>query len=148
MKNSQQIISSLQDKPKFSKLSNFRCIQKIKSLFLPEVQRYVIYGYIKNNVLFFVLNHNAGKQEFDNTVRSVKSSLNTFTPDECSKNKITDIKAYVSHKRHKDDTLYLGSSTYETFPERSHAAFTNSVTDEKLHKVIENIRKILDDRKD
>ncbi len=60
MKNTTQIITSLQNKPQFSKLSKFK--------------------YIQNNTLFFMLNHNLGNQEFNNNVVNIKSALNFHMP--------------------------------------------------------------------
>ena len=148
MKNANQIVSSLQSKPQFSKLSQFRCIKKIQELFPMHLQKMIVYGYIKNNILNFVLSHPWAKQEFDIIIQSIKTPLKHYTPTECTNNTFSDIRAYVSFKPYKDDTLHGGSSTHETFPERSHAEFVNSATDERLYNVIEDIRKILNDRQD
>ena len=92
MKNATQIITSLQNKPQFSKLNRFKCIEKIQSMFMPSFTRFVKFTYFQNNTLFFVLNHSAGKQEFDKTVQNIKSALNFYTPDECSQMKVENIK--------------------------------------------------------
>ena len=55
------------------------------------------FAYIKNETLYFVLNHPAGKQEFDNNIQNIKSALNFHTPEECSETLIRDIKAFVTH---------------------------------------------------
>ena len=147
MKNATQIIFSLQNKPQFSKLSQFRCIKKIQELFPDHLQKMIVYGYIKNNIINFVLSHPWAKQEFDIIIQSIKTPLKHFTPPECINSTFTDIRAYVSFKPYKDEALHLGSSSDEHFPERANAEFTNSVQDQKLSKIIEEIRKIIDDRK-
>ncbi len=148
MKNANQIISSLQSKPQFSKLSKFHCIKKIQELFPMHLQKMIVYGYIKNNILNFVLSHPWAKQEFDIIIQSIKTPLKHMPPSECQDASFNDIRAYVSFKPYKDDSLYLGSSTDERFPERSHGEFINSATDERLYNVIEDIRKILHDKQD
>ena len=95
MKNATQIITSLQYKPQFSKLNKFKCIDKIQSMFMPSFTRFVKFAYIQNNTLFFVLNHNAGKQEFNNNVQTIKSALNFHMPKECCEILVTDIKTDV-----------------------------------------------------
>lgn len=148
MKNANQIVSSLQSKPQFSKLSKIRCIKKIQELFPMHLQKMIVYGYFKNNILNFVLSHPWAKQEFDIIIQSIKTPLKQIPPLECEEATFTDIRAYVSFKPYKDDSLYSGSSTHETFPERSHAEFVNNAKDERLYNVIEDIRKILNDRQD
>ena len=148
MKNANQIVSSLQSKPQFSKLSKIRCIKKIQELFPMHLQKMIVYGYFKNNTLNFVLSHPWAKQEFDIIIQSIKTPLKQMPPLECKDAAFTDIRAYVSFKPYKDETLHEGSSTHETFPERSHAEFVNSAQDERLYNVIEDIRKILNDRQD
>lgn len=147
MKNSQQIISSLQNEPRFKKLSNVRCIKKIQGLFPPHLQKMIIYGYIQNKTIYFVFSHPWAKQEFHNIIESIKTPLKNFTPNECKEINFQDIKAYVSHKPYKNSTLYVGSSTAMSFKERAKAKFSNNVKDKNLYNIIEDIRKILDDRK-
>lgn len=148
MKNANQIISSLQSKPQFSKLSQFHCIKKIQELFPIHLQKMIVYGYIKNNILNFVLSHPWAKQEFDIIIQSIKTPLKQIPPLECKGLSFNDIRAYVSFKPYKDESLHNGSSTDARFVERSHAEFTNSVTDKRLYDVIEDIRKILNDTQD
>ena len=147
MKNASQIISSLQNKPQFSKLSKFHCIKKIQELFPIHLQKMIVYGYIKNNILNFVLSHPWAKQEFDIIIQSIKTPLKHYTPNECIDTSFNDIRAYVSFKPYKDDSLHVGSSTDMRFKERADAEFVNSVQDTRLYNVIEDIRKIIDDRK-
>ncbi|MEA3371886.1 MAG: hypothetical protein U9Q40_11155, partial [Campylobacterota bacterium] len=59
------------------------------------------FSYIKNDTLFFVLNHPAGKQEFDNNIQNIKSALKFHSPEECSETLIRDIKAFVTHSPKK-----------------------------------------------
>ncbi len=148
MKNANQILSSLQNKPQFSKLSQFRCIQKIQELFPLHLQNMILYGYFKNGVLNFVLSHPWAKQEFDIIIQSIKTPLRQLPPQNCSAINITDIRAYVSFKPHKEDTLHTGCSSNERYKERANAEFINNIEDTKLHTIVEDIRKILHDKHD
>jgi len=141
MKNAIQIITSLQNRPQFSKLSKFKCINKIQSMFLPSFTRFVKFTYFQNNTLFFVLNHNAGKQEFDKSVQNIKSALNFHMPQECKENLIKDIKAFVTHtpqkKIQKEETIKY------YYKERATGDVQVNIHDEKLNTLVKSIQNII-----
>lgn len=141
MKNATQIITSLQNKPQFSKLSKFKCINKIKSMFMPTFTRFVKFAYFQNNTLFFVLNHNAGKQEFDNNVKNIKSALNFHTPEECQELKIEDIKAFVTHTPSKKEIKT--QRVIQKYVERASGDIEINIDDEKLNSLVKSIQKII-----
>ena len=141
MKNASEIITSLQNKPRFSKLSHFKCIHRIVSLFSLPVQKMVKFSYIKNKILFLVLNHPVAKQEFDNNIENIKSALNFYTPDECKENDIEDIRAFVTHtptQRTQQET-----EKKQLYRERAKGDFDIPVKDEKLHSLIRSIQQII-----
>jgi hypothetical protein len=145
MKNATQIITSLQNKPQFSKLNRFKCIDKIKSMFMPSFTKFVKFAYIRNDTLFFVLNHNAGKQEFDNNIQTIKSALNFYTPSECEKNSIKDIKAFVTHSpRIKQKQKKI---LYQSYKERATGDLKVKIDDKKLEKISQEIQNIIKKRK-
>jgi hypothetical protein len=141
MKNATQIITSLQNKPQFSKLSKFKCIQKIQSMFMPTFTRFVKFAYIQNNTLFFVLNHNAGKQEFNNNVQNIKSALNFHMPSECSETLVEDIKAFVTHSPQKKKIEKKVAKQY--YIERASGKVEVNIHDEKLNTLVKSIQNII-----
>jgi len=142
MKNAHDILKSIQNKPQFSKLTRYACIDKIKSLFSAPLQKMIKFAYIKNNTLFFVLNHPGAKQEFDNNIQSIKSALKYVTPKECNENEITDIKAFVTHTpTQKID--YESKVTIQNYPERAKGDFSVEVHDPKLKEIILSIQNII-----
>ena len=141
MKNATQIITSLQNKPQFSKLSKFKCINKIQSMFMPTFTRFVKFAYIQNNTLFFVLNHNAGKQEFNNNVQNIKSALNFHMPSECSETLIEDIKAFVTHSPKKEQAK--AKVVKYSYPERATGDIKVNIKDVKLNTLVKNIQEII-----
>lgn len=141
MKNATQIITSIQNKPQFSKLSKFKCIKKIQSMFMPTFTRFVKFAYFQNNTLFFVLNHNAGKQEFDNNIHNIKSALNFHTPKECEDTIIEDIKAFVTHTPAKKETKQ--TRVIERYKERATGDLEINIKDEKLNTLVRSIQKII-----
>ena len=145
MKNASQIIKSIQNKPQFSKLSKYKCIKKIQSIFTPALQKMIKFAYIKNDTLFFVLNHPAGKQEFDNNIQSIKSALNFVRPPECSETVINDIKAFVTHTPKKKQQISVKEE--RRYQERASGDFTINIQDEKLNKLVKSIREIIKTKK-
>jgi len=141
MKNASQIINSIQNKPQFSKLSKYSCIDKIKSIFTPALQKMIKFGYFKGDTLFLVLNHPAGKQEFDNNIESIKSALNFHMPQECSQNLFKDIKAFVTHTPLKKESPK--KTTKLIYKERASGNFEISIKDEKLNTLVKSIQTII-----
>jgi hypothetical protein len=142
MKKASDIINLLQNKPQFSKLSSFSCIEKIKSAFSSPLQKMVKFAYIKNETLFFVLNHPGAKQEFDNNIDSIKSALKFVKPQECDGVIINDIKAFVTHKP-LQKPQYNPKKIYH-YHERATGEFDLSIIkDEKLRSVVASIQEII-----
>ncbi len=144
MKKAQEIISSLQSQPQFRKLRSSRCIEKVLSMFLPTVRRFVEFGYIKNGTLFVVLNHGAGKQEFDNSIKMIKDVLKSVSIEECSDVHFSDIKAFVTHKPRRRRKEAIQTGTIPMYEERSKGEFdTTIIHDEELRAVAEEIKEII-----
>ena len=143
MKNASQIINLLQSKPQFSKLGKFKCIKKIESIFVPALQRMVKFAYFKNDTLFFVLNHPAGKQEFDNNIQSIKSALNFVKPMECEGILIKDIKAFVSHSIESKNIVKVKKEFYK---EKATGNVEINIKDEKLNTLAKSIQNIIKEK--
>jgi len=144
MKNAGDILNSLQNKPQFSKLSHYKCIERIQSLFSAPLQKMIKFAYIKNNTLFFVLNHPGAKQEFDNNIDSIKSALKFYNPQECINEKLTDIKAFVTHTPAKQFTFEPPKA--QTYTERAKGEFSINIHDEKLRSLAESIKNIIKEK--
>ncbi|MFT7004666.1 MAG: hypothetical protein ACJAWW_002030 [Sulfurimonas sp.] len=147
MKNSAQILQFIQHRPQFSKLSKYRCIKKIQSLFSPALQKMIKFAYIKNDILFFVLNHPGAKQEFDNNIQNIKSALKFVNPDECIDVNVTDIKAFVTNKPVKKLELFKTDSRQE-YKERATGNFKIDIKEEKLRNLAESIQNIIKAKND
>jgi hypothetical protein len=142
MKNASQIINSLQTKPQFSKLLEYACIKKVESLFTPALQNMMKFAYIKNNILFFVLTHPGAKQEFDNSIDTIKSALKFYMPSECSGIVLQDIKAFVTHTPiTKRKTSSHASEPH--YVERAKGDFSIPFEDSKLCALAYSIQKII-----
>ena len=145
MKNASQIINSIQNKPQFSKLNRFKCIKKIQSAFVPALQKMIKFAYFKNNTLFFVLNHPAGKQEFDNNIQNIKSALNFLKPMECEEILVKDIKAFVTHNPKKEQLTFPIKK--QVYKERASGDVDVNIKDAKLNELVVSIQKIIKTKK-
>ncbi len=141
MKNSNQLVSHLRSQSAFSPLSNLSCINAVKELLPQRLHKFILFGYIRHNILFFALNHPGAKQEFDNIINSIKTPLKNMPPQSCKKFELYDVRAFVSHKK----TMKFSpiKHSYPQYSERAHAEFSNDIEDEKLHQVLEDIRDII-----
>jgi len=146
MKNASQIINIIQDKPQFSKLNKVKCIKKIQSLLISPVRKMINFAYFKADTLYFVFNHPAGKQEFDNNIQNIKNALNFAPPSECNGILIEDIRAFVTHTPKKKNILE-DEKIKQTYKERATGEFKVDIKDEKLNTLVKSIRDIIKSKK-
>ncbi len=142
MKSACDIINSIQNRPQFSKLSRFKCIETIRLSFSAPLQKMIKFAYIKNDTLFFVLNHPGAKQEFDNNIQSIKSALKYIQPKECEGFTINDIKAFVTHTPLHKSTQEKQNEP-QNYPERATGAFEITTEDANLRELLESIQNII-----
>ena len=143
MKKASDIIQSIQLQPQFKKLQDFKCIDKILSSILPTSHKFIVYGFIKNDILFIVVNHNIGKIEIDNNIKTIKDILKLKTPDECLGTNLKDIKTLVTNKPIKKLKLDKKDTT-SYYHERAKGEFDVDIfKDEKLKKIALEIKKII-----
>ncbi len=143
MKNSAQVLSHIVHQPQYKKLAQHQCINTIKTLLPPHLQSMISFAYIKHKVLYFVLSHPGAKQEFDLIIASIKTPLKLYPPQKCQELEFDDIRAYVSHKPLQKATSFA-RETVPMYEEQSDGRFENNVEDEKLHNIIEKIRKVIE----
>ena len=153
MKNASQIISTIQHKPQFSKLTESKCITRLKSALLPTIQRNIKHGYIKNSILYFVLTANLNKLDIDNIINTIKMILNSpmilksenFL--ECLESGIEDVKIYTDHKPKIDVKLHTTSTHKATYKERATGDIVVDIEDEKLNAIAQEIADIIKEQK-
>ena len=146
MKRASDILKSIQNKPQFAKLSSFGCIKIIQRSFSPPLQKMIKFAYIKNSILFFVLNHPGAKQEFDNSIQSIKSALKFVKPKECEDMQIDDIRAFVSHTPTPKKAILFNPDTIPYYQEKAKGEFEIVVHDEKLQEIFKTIQNIVKER--
>ncbi len=141
MKKVNQIISHLKTKPYLKNLQHIDCHNRLLSLLPKNLRNNIRFIYQKNDTLFFVLSHPGIKMEFNyksNLIKSILKKLIELNP-ECIFMKSSQIKAFVSNKSVIKETKNskIRKSRYK---ERANGEFKNSTKDEELHKIIEEIR--------
>ncbi len=141
MKKASHILASLRKKPQFSKLARLACIERIRALFPPRLQKMIRYGYFHNGKLFFVLNHPGAKQEFDIITASIKGPLKHYMPPECADTPFDDIRAFAVHRPQQRPEASERRRSEVYYRERAHGTFDNPVEHPQLHELIERIRR-------
>lgn len=147
MKKSSNIISHLKNQPLYSKLKTVKCFEKIRSLLPPRLSNAILFIYIKNDILFFVLNHPGYKMEFNYNVNLIKGVLKELKKREsiCKDLIFKDIKTFVSNKIDiEEDKNKLEKKL--TYKERATGNFEIKTDNENLKQTFKNIQKIIKDQ--
>ena len=153
MKNASQIINTLQHKPQFSKLLESKCVDRLKASLLLSVQNNIKYGYVRNEVLTFVLTTRLNKLDVDNIINTIKMILNSpmilesenFL--ECMDVEIKDVKIYVEPSPKKRVALFSTNTHSQTYPERASGEIKVGIEDEKLNLLAKSILEIIKAKK-
>ncbi|MFA7069410.1 MAG: hypothetical protein WC144_01050 [Sulfurimonas sp.] len=145
MKNTKQIFDVIVNQPQFSKLLEYKYINYLKSLLLPSYQNLIKYGYIKNQILTFVLKTNIAKQERDNIINIIKSILNLISKqnDGYIYVDIKDVVLRVDFSPIKLYDFYPKTIPHIKYKERAKGDVVASFRDEKLNKIAKEIMQII-----
>lgn len=142
MKDAKFIINHIVNDPFFHELkSRNECGEFLKLLGL-NYRRLITFCYVKNNILFFALNHPLGLQELkrDSSINMIKGLLKIYSNfNKASKfAQISDIKFFVTKNlRFKIEVKKTPKILYI---ERSKGEFVNLAKDEQIHAKFETIR--------
>ena len=63
MKNASQIITSIQYKPQFKKVLDYKCISKLISIILPSLQKSIKHGFIHKNIFYITITASLNKYD-------------------------------------------------------------------------------------
>lgn len=140
MKDSKTIISHLKKNPLLEKLDEHECYSALIELLPKSVSKFIKFIYTKNDNLFFVLNHPAGKMELDYKIDLIKSLLKkmALVKPKCQKLCDKKIICFVSNKLNIIEQEPSKSLFY--YEEQSNAIFENNAKNPKLFKLFEEIR--------
>ena len=152
MKNVSQILTSLQHKPQYHRLLEHKCIDRLKTSLLPSIQKFIKYGYIRNNTLTFITSLKLNKYDEKNTIDMIKTILNSpmilqsekFI--ECIDVKIDDVKFFTDYNPVQKVQIYTTSSHQLAYRERAKGDIEVKIKDEKLQHIAKNILEIIKKR--
>lgn len=130
-----EIVKHLKNNPQFSKINSSLAIEKFVKLLPLKLSKGVKFGYVRNNILFFVLTHPVFKMEFEYNKALIKSILKNYQDIQCD-----DIKFFVTNVIEKKENIQV---KIDTFSERSYGIFENKVKNPKLNKKFEEIRNLI-----
>ena len=154
MKNASQIISSIQYKPQYKRILQHKCVQKLRSIMLPAIQKNIKYGYIREKTLHFVISSTLNKYDKDNIINTIKMVLNGKMIEknsnlfECIEEKIEDVLVKVDHRplnNFQPYTTYVHTLRYH---EQATGDIKTSIKDEKLDKIAKEIQTIIKENHD
>ncbi len=144
MKKSSSIITHIKNHSFYSKIKNIECFNKLKSLLPPRLSNAILFIYIKNKTLFFVLNHPGFKMEFYYNVNLIKRLLKELKKVDlfCKEIEIENIKVFVSNKAVQNDEEEKIKSNI-TYNEKAIGNFDIKTDNEKLKNIFKNIQTII-----
>jgi len=143
MKDAKSIISHLVQQPSMKKYAHMHCFERLLGLLPKSFTSLVRFVYTKNETLFFVLSHPAGKMEFNykrSLIKSLLSQIIIHFP-ECDCLHVKEIQSFVTNQREKEIPLSL--STHIPYEERATGTFTNHCQDPKLNALFEAIKETI-----
>ena len=136
MKKVTDILTHLKYNPEFKKINSNDTIEKLIDALPLKLKKGVKFAYIKRQILFFVLTHPVYKMEFEYNKSLIKSLLK-----KANIANVDDIQFFVTNKIEKKEVI----KEYQipVFKERSYGLFENKSSNEKIHKMFEEIRNII-----
>ena len=135
MKKVNDILTHLRYSPEFKKINTNEKLEKLIHVLPLKLKKGVKFAYIKRQILFFVLKHPVYKMEFEYNKEIIKSLLK-----KASIENVEEIRFFVTNKLEKKEVKIVEEPS---FKERSYGIFENKIKDQKLHKTMEDIRKII-----
>jgi len=149
MKNASQIINIIQDKPQFKKILVHKCIEKLHSALLPQMQKRIKYSYLRNNVLIIVISATLNKYDKDNIINTIKMILNSPLLQEssqfieCNDTHIEEVEVRVDHRPQILYKPFTSDAHKLTYHEQSSGEFQVNIKDERLNNILHDIQKII-----
>jgi len=153
MKNASQIISSIQYKPQYKRILQHKCIQKLRSIMLPAIQKNIKYGYIREKTLHFVISSTLNKYDKDNIINTIKMVLNGRMIEknanllECIDEKIEDVVVKVDHRPQNSFTPYTTHVHTICYHEQASGEIEISFKDRSLQALAQEIQNIIKEKK-
>jgi len=139
MKNVKSILNHIF--PIKKRFNEHKCFHKIVSLLPKNLKEHVLFCYIKNGTLFFVLDHPGIKMEFNYNKKLINELLNIAQKNilECNDLKIKDFKSFISHKKKE----LISIKTNSTYYEKAKGDFEIFAKKDEIKSIFEKIQKAI-----
>lgn len=95
MKNTKYLVSHLLSQSALSALGDFSSFNRIKELLQHILHRFILFVYIRHNIVFFALNNSRAKQELDNIINSIKTALKQIQPHNSKNLTISNVQTFI-----------------------------------------------------
>jgi len=105
----------------------------------------ILYAYLKGETLYFVFNHPGAKQEFHNTLDSIKDAL-IMRAKACDNFNFNDVKAYSTFT--PPQKKEFKATPLVKYYERARGNFKNTQKDPLLQEEFEKIRHLIQNSKE
>lgn len=142
MKKVETVLEHLISQPIYFRLRQQNCFKLIKSALPANLQRGVLFIFVKEKTLFFALKHPAFKMEFDYKLSLIKNLLTTLPPlkEACREHEIDRVKAFVSKfapaREPNEDCV-------PRYRERSNGEFAVKCENERLKEEFEALKETI-----
>jgi len=152
MKNASQIITTIQYKPQYKRILQHKCVQKLRSIMLPAIQKNIKYGYIKDSKIHFVISSTLNKYDKDNIINTIKLVLNgnmikrNENLFECIDANIEDVIVKVDHRPVFDFKPHTTIAHKIRYFERATGDISIQIKDEKLNTLAHEIQNIIKEK--
>lgn len=144
MKQVSEILTHLLESPNFEKLRKRREVLDFTQMLPLSLKGGIAFSYTKDSILFFVLKHPGFKQEFYHKIPLIKQLLKEYQQKKHALLEVQDIRTFVQHNVYQKEVKLLQESTIPlTYGELSKGEFKNLATEQTIHALFENIRKII-----
>ncbi|WP_201353875.1 hypothetical protein [Hydrogenimonas urashimensis] len=143
MKKIDTVLHHLVSQPIYARLRERECFRRIKAALPEPMRRGILFMYIKNRTLFFVVKHPAFKMEFDYKLSLIKNLLSSLPPvkEACIDDEITEIRAFVSKFSPAPKPPV---DTEPRYRERARGTFDADSADPSIKEVFAQIKKSIE----
>jgi hypothetical protein len=135
-----ELISNIKNKKEFNKLRTIEQINLIKETLPKKISDNISFGFIKNEVLFFVFTHPALLNEFRLQKQFILKNISILKEYNKINLKIIDIKGFAQKFVQKKSDLFEYKGYNFIYKEKSKGLFKNNFTNPQLYESFEKLR--------
>jgi hypothetical protein len=144
MRDMKSILGGISKEPEFKKINSNNIIKEVIEALPPVLKKGVEFAYTRNNILYFVLTHPVFKSEFTQRKSHIKQIVEVSKLQD-----IKDIEFFVTNNPKNLPSKQAEEENIQPFyKESAFGIFENLVEDEHLYKKFEEIRKLIQQKRE